>query len=227
MFGGLTRFSLIDYPGELSAVVFTKGCNFRCPYCHNPELVNNTAEEIEIDEILGFLKKRMGKLTAVSITGGEPTLHGDKLVGFIRKLKDMGYKVKIDTNGTNPGLIERLLSLNLLDYIAMDVKAPIEKYNHITNTKTNTQNIKDSIGLLLNARIPYEFRTTVVKDLITEDDIAEIAKFINGAELFCIQNFIPTKTLNPSFKEKSGYSHQELLKMKQIANRWVKRCIIR
>ncbi|AEA34110.1 anaerobic ribonucleoside-triphosphate reductase activating protein [Hippea maritima] len=227
MFGGLLRFSLIDYPGELAAVVFTLGCNFRCPYCHNPELIDGTSARIDEGEILSFLEKRKGKLTAVSITGGEPTLHKDRLFKFIQKLKKLGYKVKLDTNGTNPEIISKLLNSNLLDYIAMDVKAPLEKYSDVVDVKVNIEAIKTSINTIKNSQIAYEFRTTVVRDIITQQDIDEISKIIQGSNLFCIQNFIPSKTLNPLFKEKSGYSNKELEEMKKNAQKWVKNCILR
>ena len=227
IFGGLQRFSLIDYPGELAAIVFTVGCNFRCPYCHNPELVNGTTERLSEDHILSFLSKRQGKLTAVSITGGEPTLHNENLLNFIKKLKDLGYKVKIDTNGTNPELLEILIKERLIDYIAMDVKAPLNRYSEIVKAKVDTSLIEKSVGLIMEGEIPYEFRTTILKDLLGEKDIEEILEIIKGAQLYCIQNFIPTKTLDPSFLNKSGLNKKELEKLKVLSKKYVKTCQIR
>ena len=226
MFGGLQRFSLIDYPKELSAVVFTIGCNFRCPYCHNPELVNNTAEKIEERDILNFLEKRVGKLTAVSITGGEPTIHGERLIKFIEQVKDKGFKVKLDTNGSNPKLLNKLISLNLIDYIAMDIKAPFEKYEKVVGAKCDIDRIKESISIILNFK-NHEFRTTVVEELLNENDIEEILNIIKGANLYVIQNFKPSKTLNPDFINRKGFSERKLLKLKETTEKYVKECIAR
>ena len=226
MFGGLQRFSLIDYPKELSAVVFTIGCNFRCPYCHNPELVNNTAEKIEERDILNFLEKRVGKLTAVSITGGEPTIHGERLIKFIEQVKDKGFKVKLDTNGSNPKLLNKLISLNLIDYIAMDIKAPFEKYEKVIGVKCDIDRIKESINLILKFK-NHEFRTTVVKDLLDESDIEKILKTIKTAKLYVIQNFKASKTLNPAFASAVGFSENSLSRLKKTAEKYVKECIVR
>ncbi len=227
IFGGLQRFSLIDYPGELAAIVFTVGCNFRCPYCHNPELVNGTTERLSEDHILSFLSKRRGKLTAVSITGGEPTIHGKKLLSFIEAVKDLGYKVKIDTNGTNPELLETLIKERLIDYIAMDVKAPLNRYSKVVKANVDKSLIKKSVGLIMESEIPYEFRTTVLKGLLCEKDIEEILRIIKGARLYCIQNFIPTKTLDLSFLNRISLSKKELEKLKNLSKKYVKTCKIR
>ncbi len=226
-FGGLQRFSLIDYPGELAAVIFTVGCNFRCPYCHNPELVNGTAERIEESEVLNFLRKRSGKLTGVSITGGEPTLHGVELINFIKKVKSMGFKVKLDTNGSNPELLRELMEQNLLDYIAMDIKAPLSKYSYLTNSSLDEGLIRKSIELIMNSDTAYEFRTTVVKGLINQSDIEKILKTIKGARLYCIQNFSRSKTLDSDFINKEGLTGEELNNLKKLGNRYVKQCIVR
>ena len=222
IFGGLQRFSLIDYPGELAAIVFTIGCNFRCPYCHNPELVNETAERIIESDVLDFLNRRKGKLTAVSITGGEPTIHGKELLSFIKAVKGLGYKVKIDTNGTNPELLETLIDKKLIDYVAMDVKAPLDRYSEIVKANVDTSLIKKSINLILEGKVPYEFRTTVLKGMLDENDIEKILKTIKGAQLYCIQNFIPAKTLDPSFLDKRGLSKRELDDLKMLSKKYVK-----
>ncbi len=222
IFGGLQRSSLIDYPGELAAIVFTIGCNFRCPYCHNPELVNGTAERLSEDNILSFLNKRRGKLTAVSITGGEPTLHNENLLNFIKKLKDLGYKVKIDTNGTNPEFLKTLIKEKLIDYVAMDIKAPLDRYDEVVKANVDTSLIKKSINLILEGEVPYEFRTTVLKCLLNESDIEKILNIIKDARLYCIQNFIPTKTLDPSFLDKRGLSKRELDDLKMLSKKYVK-----
>jgi len=164
--GGFQRFSLIDYPAKISAIIFTQGCNFRCPYCHNPELVDPKLFTSAIDEdlILSFLRKRVGKLDGVVITGGEPLLQHD-LIEFIKKVKEMGYLIKLDTNGSYPEKLERLL--DLIDYIAMDIKAPLEKYHDVVRTDVCTEKIMESITIILNGDIDYEFRTTVVKAFLT------------------------------------------------------------
>lgn len=227
IFGGFQRFSLIDYPGELAAIAFTIGCNFRCPYCHNPELVNGISKKIEEKTILGFLKKRKGKLTALSITGGEPTLHGKDLLNFIKKVKDLEYKVKIDTNGTNPELLQLLIEENLIDYIAMDIKAPLDKYEFIVNSSVNPTLIRKSIEIISKSKVQYEFRTTVLKGLLSKEDIEKISKTIEGAELYFIQNFIPSKTLDPSFMKKEGLAIMELETLKELCKTHVKTCLIR
>ncbi len=208
--GGLQRVSLIDYPGEISAVLFTVGCNFRCPYCHNPELVTRKAQKLDIDSLFDFLKKRVGKLSAVSITGGEPTLHYD-LVEFIERIRLLGYKkIKLDTNGTNPYMLKKLIDKELITYIAMDIKAPFEKYETVTDSKCDLENIKKSMDIIQSGKVDYEFRTTVVKGLIEKDDIINIAGIIKGAKSYYIQRFIPSKTLNGKFMEKQTLSHEEL-----------------
>ena len=170
--GGFQKFSLIDYPGKISAVIFTQGCNFRCPYCHNPELVLPELFEKEMlfDEILDFLKLRKEKLDGVVITGGEPTLQRD-LAAVIRKIKDLGYSVKLDTNGTNPEILKDLLEAKLLDYVAMDIKAPFEKYGELAGVEVGIDKIKQSVRQIMISGIDYEFRTTVVKYLLTDRDV--------------------------------------------------------
>ena len=211
--GGLQRVSLIDYIDEICAIVFTAGCNFRCPYCHNPELVTGNINTIEESDLFNFLVKRKGKLTAVSITGGEPTLHKD-LPEFIKKIRDFGYKIKLDTNGTNPQMINKLLNNNLIDYIAMDIKAPIEKYEKVVDVKVNKEAIKESVEIIKSSNIDYEFRTTVVKELLSKEDILTIANMIKGAKAYCLQRFIPSKTLDENFLNKTPLSDKELKEVK-------------
>ena len=224
--GGFQKVSLIDYPGKICAIVFTQGCNFRCPYCHNPELVDQKlfTESISEDEIFSFLEKRKGKLDAVEITGGEPTLHND-LLDFIKKLKDMGFLVKLDTNGSFPDIVKKAISL--IDYIAMDVKSPLEKYHEITRSNVDIKNIKRSIELIISSGIDYELRTTIVKSLLSKDDIIEIGKLIEGAKLYVLQKFVGSKTLNPDFIEEKTYSDEELEEMKRELEKYVQKCIIR
>jgi pyruvate formate lyase activating enzyme len=209
--GGFQKVSLIDYPGRISAVVFTQGCNFRCPFCHNPELVDPGRFEdlIPQKEILSFLERRRGRLDAVVITGGEPTMQ-PALVPFIIQLKVMGFQVKLDTNGALPDRIEEMLDRKLLDYVAMDIKAPLERYGEVTKTKPDQQLIRRSISLIMDSGLDYEFRTTAVKSLLGPADIEQIGRLIPGAKRFVLQKFVPTKTLDRDYLGESSYTDGEL-----------------
>jgi len=209
--GGFQKVSLIDYPGRISAVVFTQGCNFRCPFCHNPELVDpeRFVDLIPEKEILSFLDKRKGRLDAVVITGGEPTMQPE-LIPFILLLKAMGYLIKLDTNGTHPDLLTAMLDKRLLDYVAMDIKAPLERYGAVTKTNTDHDRIRRSISLIMGSGTDYEFRTTAVKSLLTPVDLEEIGRLIPGAKRFVLQKFVPTKTLDRDLLGKPSYSDGEL-----------------
>lgn len=224
--GGLQKNSLIDYPGKISAIVFTIGCNFRCPYCHNPELVDETADEILEADIFTFLEKRKGLLEAVTITGGEPTMHND-LLSFIQKVKALGFLVKLDTNGTNPDMLAQALEKKLVDYVAMDIKSPLATYEKTANRPVDTVAIRKSIALLIGGNTPYEFRTTLVKSLITEEDLDGIGSDIQGAKRYYLQKFVPTKTLNPAFLRKTTFTDEELERMRVNMQKYVKECIIR
>jgi pyruvate formate lyase activating enzyme len=214
--GGFQKVSLIDYPGLISAIVFLQGCNFRCSYCHNPQLVDPDLFDPCINEkdVLDFLHTRRGKLDAVAITGGEPTIQKN-LIPFIKKIKKMGFAVKIDTNGSQPQVIKELLAEKLLDYIAMDIKAPLEKYEEIVNVPVNPESIKESIKLVIKSKIPYEFRTTVVQSQLDEKDILHIAKLISGAQNFVLQKFVPTKTLDLIFLKEKAYPDETFQKIKK------------
>lgn len=213
---GLQKSSLIDYPEKISAVMFTQGCNFRCPYCHNPELIQAKWKmqnaKCNQNEILEFLKTRVGKLDGVVITGGEPTIH-ISLPDFIKQIKDLGFAVKLDTNGTNPDMLEQLINRKLIDYVAMDIKAPIEKYSNITDSQVNTDDILASIQILMDSNIDYEFRTTIVKSQLSYDDLKKIASIIKGAKKYYLQRFVPTKTLNKLFLKVSTYTDEEFALM--------------
>jgi pyruvate formate lyase activating enzyme len=225
---GLQHFSLIDYPGKICAIVFTQGCNFRCPYCHNPELVdpNRFQQTINYDTIFSFLEKRKGEIDAVEITGGEPTIQND-LEEFIQKIKDMGYLVKLDTNGSNSIILEQLISKNLIDYIAMDIKAPLKKYKEITGVNVDTKEIEKCINLITGSGIEYEFRTTWVNSLLSEKDILEIGKILKGAKRYILQEFIPSKTLDNRFFKKPKLSMKQFEYSKEIIKNYVDECFIR
>jgi pyruvate formate lyase activating enzyme len=181
--GGLQKFSLIDYPGRISAIVFTQGCNFRCPYCHNPELVDPVqyGPVLPEEEVISFLEKRRGKLDAVTMTGGEPTLQPD-LDRFLQEIKKMGYLIKLDTNGSMPDTLERLIHAGLVDYLAMDVKGPLKKYGQIAGTEVQTRKIRKSIALIANSGIDHEFRTTVVRSQLDNEDLIACAANLCSGE---------------------------------------------
>ncbi len=225
--GGLQKCSLIDYPGKISAIVFTIGCNFRCPYCHNPELVNETVEtEYSESEIFDFLKTRIGKLDAVVITGGEPTLHDD-LIHFMEKVKSLGFLVKLDSNGTHPYVLKEAIERKCVDYIAMDIKAPLSKYHTITGMPTNVEAIRESIALLMNSPVAYEFRTTINKALTSPEDVEEMAQAITGADAYYLQKFVSNTILNPQLNRKITYTDEEFYELFERAKPHVKYCAIR
>ncbi len=226
--GGFQKFSLIDYPGKICAIVFTQGCNFRCPFCHNPELVDCRLflSPIPEEEIFSFLEKRKGKIDAVEITGGEPTLQKD-LADFAGKIKNMGYLVKLDTNGSNPGVIENMISEKLVDYIAMDIKAPLQKYGEIVRADIDIRKIERSINLIMQSGLDYEFRTTLVKSLLSKEDIIDIGKTIQGAKHYILQKFVPSKTLDDKFLNENTFSTSELKFLCKKLRSYVAECIIR
>ncbi len=227
LIGGFQKFSLIDYPGEISAIIFTSGCNFRCPYCHNPELVKMTAPIIAEIDILNFLKIRTGKLSAVSITGGEPTLQKN-LAEFIGKIKRMGLLIKLDTNGSNPDMLEELIRNRLIDYVSMDIKAPIDLYAQVIHSPFSKKRIGKSIDIIMASPVRYEFRTTIVKSLLSKDDIVEIGKAISGASNYYLQKFVPSKTLDPRFINDDTYTEGELKEIAaKLEENYVHRCFIR
>jgi len=188
--GGLQKFSLIDYPDKFSSIIFTQGCNFRCPWCHNPELVYSHLFKDTISEnyIFDFLKSRNNDLEAVVITGGEPTIQPD-LAEFIEKIKKMGYLVKLDTNGSNPYVLEKLLKNKLVDYIAMDIKAPPEKYSLLIGRDIDISLIFKSIEIIEKYSPDYEFRTTFVPSLLSEDDIEKIKKLVKDKRKYRVQSY--------------------------------------
>ncbi|MDH5770171.1 MAG: anaerobic ribonucleoside-triphosphate reductase activating protein [Candidatus Bathyarchaeota archaeon] len=194
--GGFQKLSLVDYPGKLCAIIWTVGCNFRCKFCYDPGLVlpekMREIKEVPRDYIFSYLEKRRNFLDAVEITGGEPTLHED-LPEFIEEIKEIGYLVKLDTNGTNPSMLQYLMDSNLIDYVAMDIKTKLafERYNEIVGnvlTQEMFENVKSSIKILLNSKIDCEFRTTLVKNFHSKEDVIEVCKSVRGAEAYYLQN---------------------------------------
>ncbi len=199
--GGLQKLTLIDFPGKIACTVFTVGCNFRCPFCHNPELVDpaglKLSEIIDEKDFFSFLESRKSLLDGVCITGGEPTLHSD-LPEFIKKIKKMGFLVKLDTNGTNPGVVSSLIEGKAVDYFAMDIKTRLQDvvtYSKVVRIEADVEKIKKTIKLIMDSGVDYEFRTTVVPGLHAEEDILCIADSIRGAKKYFLQQFRPGKKI--------------------------------
>ena len=191
---GEERASFVDYPDQISIVYFCAYCNMECKYCHNSELVKGKGTAIRDEEIFDFLEKRKKFVDAVCISGGEPTLH-EGLYDFAKKVKDKGYLVKLDTNGTNPEVVKKLINEKIVDYVAVDIKAPFHKYEAVIGTKINIEAIKNTIDILKNSHIDYEFRTTVCKELLTKEDILKIAEYLKGSKRYSIQNFRDGETV--------------------------------
>lgn len=233
LIGGFQRFSLIDYPGKICAIVFTQGCNFRCSYCHNPELVDpkRYSRPIAEEEIIDFLANRRGKLDAVEITGGEPTLQPD-LIDFMSELKKLGYLVKLDSNGSKPEILSEAIEHEIVDYIAMDVKAPLERYREITGSRVDPAKIEHSIELIMSSGLDYEFRTTVVKSQLGKRDILEIVRLIRGSKRYILQKFVPVKVLDKKFLDEDEvffYTDDELGYLRDAVKRkgYVVECEVR
>ena len=215
--GGLQKLTLIDYPGHIAATVFTVGCNFRCPFCHNPELVISNFQfpisNILENDFFNFLETRQGKLEGICITGGEPTIQPD-IVEFIRKIKAQGYKVKLDSNGTRPDVLRQLFSEKLVDFVAMDVKDYPEKYSATTNSKVDVERIKLSVDLIRNSGVDYEFRTTAVPGLHKEEDFEKIGKWLEGSKKYVLQAFEDKgKILDPKLAGKTKGKKLDLEKI--------------
>jgi pyruvate formate lyase activating enzyme len=230
-FGGLQKNSLIDFPGKLSCVLFFSGCNFDCPYCHNPELVhNNAVKRCSLDErtLYGFLDGRKALLDGVVVSGGEPTLNKD-LLPLCEKIKQMGFAVKLDTNGSRPRVIKRLIDEALVDYIAMDIKTDPFQYAPVIKRDYKPDPILTSIEIVMGSPVAYEFRSTCAKLIVNEQVIENIAKIIKGANLYALQRFKNTKLLHPEFFEgtEPAYADDELMFLKSIAEPWVKEVIVR
>lgn len=186
---GLQKLTVLDFPGQVACIVFTAGCSFRCPFCHNATLVKAEGDNISEEEVLAYLKKRQGILDGVVITGGEPTIQKG-LKEFIIKIKNLGYKVKLDTNGYHPEVLEDLLNDGLVDYVAMDIKNSKDKYAVTVGLQNiDILRIERSVELLKNCNIPYEFRTTTMEEFHSEEDIKSIAEWLKGAKKYFLQSF--------------------------------------
>lgn len=213
--GGLQKLTLIDYPGKVAAIIFTQGCNLRCGYCYNSGLVlERPAITISEKSVLEFLAQRRRLLQGVVISGGEPTLHAD-LPEFIGTIKDLGLAVKLDTNGTQPEALVDLIQKRRVDYIAMDIKTSLEKYDRITGISGSAQNIRRSIDLIKHSGIDFEFRTTLLKPFCTPDDIAKIKNLIGTETRYRLQQFQPLNNIiDPSLLKAEHYSEEEVNQFK-------------
>lgn len=217
--GGIQKVSLVDYPGRISTVIFVKGCNFRCIYCHNPEFVlpHLFPPTIPIEEVLEFLKRRKKFLDGVVISGGEPFFQKE-LKSFLKEVKKMGYLVKIDTNGSFPDRLEEVIKENLVDYIAMDIKAPFEKYSLITRVNVNIPELKRSIKIIRNSGKEYEFRTTVLKRFLKFEDIVKILECIDKDRNYRIQRFRFSPKIRENFLKNLEYRESEIDEFKKKIN---------
>lgn len=204
---GLQKLTLLDFPGHVGCTVFIGKCNFKCPFCYNASLIGDDSKDFISEEFLfSFLEKRKGILEGVAITGGEPLIHGEDIKNLIIKIKSLGYLVKLDTNGSNPSLLEELIDEKLVDYVAMDMKNSYEKYHLTSGTKIEVKTIQKSVEILLKNKVNYEFRTTVSKPLHSTEDLRKIGEQIKGAKRYFIQNYqyqdsVLDKSLKPLTKE--------------------------
>jgi pyruvate formate lyase activating enzyme len=225
--GGFQKTSLLDYPDRISAIIWTSGCNFRCPFCYNKNLALGTGDIFPEEMILSFLSKRKAMLEGVVISGGEPFLQ-DQLLDFLKKVKTMGYLVKVDTNGSYPEPLEELLDTHMVDYVAMDVKAPKNKYNTLTGVSVDLSKIESSINLIKTTASAYEFKTTFVPGLLTKEDIIDIAQWLEGAETYYLQQFKPmTPLVSSQLETAAPYAKEYFLETLKAINPFFKNCHIR
>lgn len=223
-FGGLQKLTLLDYPQKIACTVFTVGCNFRCPFCHNNSLVQSNVDELSTEQILAFLRKRKPVLEGMCLTGGEPLLQKDVDV-FLAEVKKMGYLVKLDTNGANPQKLKQLVQDGLVDYVAMDVKNSLERYSQTTGTKVDLDAICQSVDFLKSGVVDYEFRTTVTGNLHTEKSIEQMGKWLIGAKVVYLQQFVDSGDLvDPTTV---GCDEQTLKKYQSILQKYVSNVYLR
>mgnify|MGYP000870286005 CR=1 FL=1 len=221
---GLQQTSLIDYPGEICATLFAGGCNLRCRYCYNKDLVfaPETLPFFSRETIISLLQKRSSLLDGICLTGGEPTLQGGALLPFLTAMKETGLKIKLDTNGTRPEVLRELLGKKVLDYIAVDLKGPWEKYALIVGKQIDIGALKETIALLKDNPLKQEFRTTVVPGLLVEEDLLAIAKVIEGFPKYVLQQFQPhPNMIDPSLCSVRPYSRDTMMQVAQLCRRYV------
>ncbi len=226
--GGLQKTTVIDFPGKVSCVLFCAGCNFRCPYCHNPDLISVAGDPfMSLDQFFEFLSQRRNFLDGVVVTGGEPTL-GDDILSLCRGIKEKGMAVKLDTNGSRPAMLQKLLDANVIDYIAMDIKTRPANYTLLAGKNFDTDRIRSSIKAIKHSGLPYEFRTTCVRPFVDAAIIQRIADLAAGAPLYVLQRCRPERVLSPEFfADKEPFTDKELEEFRKIAAAKVDRCYIR
>jgi len=228
--GGLQKLTLVDYPGKVAATVFLIGCNFRCPFCQNPDLVNpdvrSESDSILESEFFDFLDSKIGFIDGICITGGEPTINAD-LIDFIRKIKAKGFLVKLDSNGSNPEALSEIINEKLIDFIAMDIKTSLDKYGRATGAEVDVDNIKRSVEIIKNSGIDYEFRTTVVPWLVEKKDIEKIGEWLKGAKKIALQQFQNKKVLDKEFEKIQPYPDETLKEFKKILEKYIERVELR
>jgi len=228
--GGFQKLTLIDYPGRIAATVFLTGCNFRCPFCYSSELVLpekiKNQPKISEKDFFNFLKERKELIEGIVLCGGEPTI-SKGLIPLIKKIKKMGFSVKLDTNGSDPKLLKTLIDKKLVDYIAMDIKGPKERYNNFSGTKADVKKIQKSIDILKEGKVDYEFRSTIVPTLHKREDVIEMAKWIRGAKRYYLQNFRSEKTIDPKFEKIKPYPQEYLLEIQKAISPFFEICQVR
>lgn len=209
---GLEKFSLVEWPGKITAIIFTGGCNFRCPFCHNPELVTDLDETpiYPWPEIEKFLNKKIGWIDAIMITGGEPTIHSS-LPKILKLIKKKSYLTGIATNGSHPEMLRKIIEEKLIDRICMDVKSSLENYPVACGSKINVETISESIKIIKNSGIEYEFKLTLVPGIITKKDISKIGELVKGAKKISLQQFRPLKTLDKNYQDKVPYGKDDIV----------------
>jgi len=225
--GGFQKTSLLDYPKNVSAIVWTVGCNFHCPFCYNKDLVDGNVKLISEEEIFSFLEKRKGLIDGLVISGGEPLMQKD-IVDFTTRVKKLGYLIKIDTNGTFPEKLQELIDKKLVDYISMDVKAPKKKYGRLAGAKTDISKIEKSIDIIRNHAPDYEFKTTFAPNLLDKNDIVEIAKWLDGSKQFYLQQFKgDTPLISSELNNIAPYPKEDLVKTLEEIKPFFKNCDVR
>jgi len=231
LIGGLQKNSFIDFPGRISCVLFLSGCNFYCPYCHNPELARGflaSAPPFTPDQFYAFLEERRSLLDGVVISGGEPTLQAD-LPAVCAAVKNLGFAVKLDTNGSRPHVLRHLVAEGLVDYVAMDIKTDPRHYGPVFQSETGPETLKESIRIIMDSAPAYEFRTTCARPIIDEAVIGVIARSIEGADRYVLQSFQSQRLLTPSFFQlaEPAFTSAQMHRLKTVAQRWVKHCTVR
>lgn len=229
---GFIETSMLDWDGMIVSTVYVPRCNFRCPYCQNSVLVLNPEkiEDVPFEYIKSYLKKQKGWIDGICLTGGEPCLYSN-LEDFIMEMRDMGMKIKFDSNGAFPDCLKKLIKMDIIDYIAMDIKAPleIEAYSKSAGIKINglLDKIKESIRVIKESSVNYEFRTTVVPNLHKKEDIIKIAQYIKGAKKYALQNFKPQETVDPLYMDIKPYNPDQLKEIGEAVSGYVDKCAIR